>query len=134
MTISSLQAFLIESAKSDSIETVIVSKRLREHPFKIRALTAGEYREARRRAVNPQAQGAERIDSLDLAKQVVISGCIEPDFRNGEFLEQAGCRIPGDAIDKLLLAGEVTKLSNKIMDASGFSEDIENARDEAKNS
>lgn len=131
--ISALQAFLIESAKAENIKDYTPSKRLKDHPFKIRAITTGEYREARQRAINPDAEGGARIDPVELSKQVIIIGCVEPNFKDEEFLKQAGCAIPGMAIDKLLLAGEVTKLSNEIMDLSGYGEDVENLRQQAKN-
>ena len=131
--ISALQAFLIESAKAENSKDFVVSKRLSEHPFKIRPITMGEYREARQRAVDPAAEGSARIDSIELSKQVIVIGCIEPNFKDEEFLKQAGCAIPGMAIDKLLLAGEVTRLSNEIMDISGYGEDVEKLRKQAKN-
>lgn len=131
--ISALQAFLIESAKADTTKDFVVSKRLKDHPFKIRAITVGEYKEARQRSVDPAAEGSGRLDSIELAKQVIIIGCVEPNFKEEEFLKQAGCAIPGMAIDQLLLAGEVTKLSNEIMDMSGFGEDVNKLKEEAKN-
>lgn len=134
MALSSLQAFLIESSKSENVKAVVISKRLKEYKFKVRGLSAGEYREVRKRAVNPQGTGGDRIDSLDLARQLIVDGCVEPNFREAEFIKQVGVKTPVEAVDKLLLAGEVSRLSNEIMEISGFNEDIGKLRDEAKNS
>jgi hypothetical protein len=132
--LSALESFLIEASNNDMKHQYVVSKRLSEYPFTLKPLTIGEYREVRRRAVNPNAAGSDRVDAVELTKQVIISGCIEPDFRGEEMIKKKGCSTPSELVDKVLLAGEATRLSDEILRISGFTNDVESAREEAKNS
>ena len=131
---TALQAFLIEAAKIDGTKEVHLRGRLAEQVFVIRGLTLGEWNQARKRAVNANESGADRIDGVELTKQTIIAGCVEPNFKDAEFVQSCGCMTPSELIDRVLLAGEASQLANEIMSASGFGEDIEKAREEAKNS
>lgn len=124
--ITKLEAFLTERArKYEAVEFCINN----EFSFKLRAIKFGEWNELRKRAIDSDG----RVDSTELSRQVIIAGCIEPNFKGEEFVQSAGCITPSELIDKLLNAGEVSKLSQKILDISGFGETVEDVRDEAKN-
>ena len=134
--ITTLQAFLIESAKEEGKKTIHLNGRLSKESFVIRGLTVGEWEQTRKRALNPSGKGGDRVDGIELTKQTIIAGCIDPNFKDEEFIKSCGCITPSDLIDKVLLAGEATQLSKEIMKASGFDvdeKDLEKAREEAKN-
>lgn len=130
--ISPLQAFLIEDCESPKEYEVIISERLKDHPFKVRSLSLNEYDEIRKQSVAHGEDGS-RVDSTEIARNLAVAGCIEPDFKDAEFLSKCGCMTPSQALEKVLHAGEVLKLSDEIMKASGFSNDLNKLKKEAKN-
>ena len=132
--VSALQAFLIEASKElkKNVE-VNLGGRLAEQKFIVRGLTLDEVQATRKKAIVADAAGKERQDDIEVTRQVIIAGCVEPDFRNAQFVKDTGCVTPSQVIDKVLLAGEATRLAKEIMKASGLGEDINKAVEEAKN-
>ncbi len=65
---------------------------------------------------------------------VVINNTVEPNFKDAESIRTAGCTTPEQFLYKSLLAGEISELSNRISQLSGFDQNLEQAVDEAKNS
>lgn len=131
-----LQAFLVESAHENHTKEVHLKGRLASQTFIIKGLTLGEWTQARKRAVNPEAEGEDRLSGIEMTKQTIIAGCIEPNFKDSEFIQSCGCVTPSELIDKVLLSGEATQLANKIMITSGFednSDKLKKAKEEAKN-
>lgn len=131
--ISALQAFLIEASKEDRSKEIDLGGRLAGQKFIIHGLKLDEVQAARKKAVVAGEGGVERRDDIEVARQIIVAGCIEPDFRNAEWIKEAGVITPSQLIDKVLLAGEATRLSREIMKASGLGEDINKAIEEAKN-
>jgi len=131
--LSSLEAFLVEASKATSNQECTVSKRLGEHKFILRPLTLGEYDAVRKRAINPNMSAAERADSIELNRQLVIESCVEPNFRSEALLDALCVKTPSAAIDKVLMAGEVINIANKVMEISGFGDNMDKARKDAKN-
>lgn len=130
--ISELQAFLMEAAKEPKEKEVIISERLKDHPFKIRAISLGEYDEMRKRSVSHEGE-EDKADGTELSRNLAIAGCVEPDFKSAEWLKEIGCATPAQALDKMLLAGEVMNISGEILKASGFDTDINKLKKKAKN-
>ena len=128
---TTLQAFLIEAARTNQTHEIHLNGRLSKFTFTVRELTLGEWNEARKRAVNDDSP--ERIDSIEVTKQIVISGCVSPNFKDADFIKSSGCLTPGELIDKVLLAGEVTQLSEAISRFSGFGDNIDKLKNKAKN-
>ncbi|MBQ9396224.1 MAG: hypothetical protein IJU23_12035 [Proteobacteria bacterium] len=132
--VSALQAFLIEASKELKKDVEVnLGGRLAEQKFIVRGLTLDEVQATRKKAIVADAAGKERQDDIEVTRQVIIAGCVEPDFRNAQFVKDAGCATPSQVIDKVLLAGEATRLAKEIMKASGLGEDINKAVEEAKN-
>lgn len=63
--------------------------------------------------------------------RIVIAGTVEPDFAAAEMCSAYGVINPEDVPRKMLYSGEYRRLSDAIMDLSGFGDDIQ---EEAKNS
>lgn len=132
--VSALQAFLIEASKELKKDVEVnLGGRLAEQKFIVRGLTLEEVQTARKNAIVTDATGKERQSEIEVTRQVIIAGCLEPDFSNAEFIKDVGCVTPSQVIDKVLLAGEATRLAKEIMKASGLGEDINKAVEEAKN-
>lgn len=125
--------FLIDNCSVvDEAEELVLSERLKEHKFKIKPISGKEFN--RFRAECRKVKKKEIIfDDAAFNEKVIIKGCIEPNFSDTSFIEKAGCRTPGDLINKVLKAGEITDLANAITKLSGFDEDPDELVEEAKN-
>ena len=130
--ISPLQEFLMEGVGLNVEHEIIVSERLKDHPFKIRPLTLGEYNDARKQSINRNDETGQ-LDSGELIRSIIIVGCVDPCFKDAEYIQKSGCITPSQVIDKQLLAGEVVRLSDEILRVSGFEKDINKLKKEAKN-
>ncbi len=123
-----LQNFLLEDiANTHNIE-IKIPGRLSDHAFTIRGLTLEEITNARK-----MGKCGNEINGAEVTRQIIITGCVNPNFKSSEFIEACGCRTPSEAIDKVLLAGEATYISNEIMTASGYKDDEDNLKEQAKN-
>lgn len=127
--ISTLQAFLIQAAKEQQEQEINVSKRF-EHKFKIRALSMNEWEEIQQKSTNPES--SQRVDSLGMLRRAAIEGCIDPNYKDEEFIKGLGVNTPTEALNKTLRAGEIVKLANAVLKFSGFGESVEDARKEAQ--
>lgn len=128
-----LMDFLIDNCSVvDEAEELILSERLKEHKFKIKPISGKEFNKLK--AECRKLKKKELLfDDVSYNEKVIIKGCIEPNFSDIAFIEKAGCKTPGDLINKVLKAGEITDLVNAISKLSGFDEDTEELVEEAKN-
>lgn len=126
--ISTLQAFLIQAAQETSETEVSVSGRF-EHKFKIRALTIEEWEKIQKLSTDPEAP--KRVDTMGMLKRAAVEGCIDPNYKDAEFIKQLGVNTPVQALGKTLRAGEAVKLANAVLKFSGFAENVDKARQEA---
>lgn len=135
---SDLSAFLNPVSLNEERE-VVISKRFQDEngnpvPFKIRSLTSEEMDAIVKRAtrtIRNKGQVTEQLDSAAMARGVILAGTVEPDFTNEEMCRRYGVLDPGMVPGKMLLAGERAKLSDAIMELSGYND--EDAAEEAKN-
>lgn len=133
-----LSAFLHPVCETEEKEIVISTRFLDEKgepiPFKIRALKQEEsdaiIKRCRRMRKGANGQMQEYLDSTELSRQIVVASTVEPDFRAAELCEHYQVADPSLLPGKMLLAGEFAKLSQAIMELSGFSE---NLGEQAKN-
>lgn len=131
---NSLQQFLLENPVDNLTEEVVVSPRLQEFKFKIRALSGDEFNDLQARCVdNPNSPKKRRFNTKKFNELVVISGSIEPNFKDVEFLKEAGCVDPIKLLYKVMLPGEINALSEKILNLSGFGNEFEDEVEEVKN-
>lgn len=103
-------------------------------PFKIRALTQEEMSAAVKKAtrqIRNKGQVTEQLDNTALARYVIVAGTVSPNFSSQEMCEHYGVVDPSFVPAKMLFAGEHAKLSDAIMELSGY--DGEDAAEEAKN-
>ena len=136
---SKLSAFLNPVSVVEEKEVIISNRFLDEKgnqvPFKIRSLTQEEMDGAIKKAtksVKNKRQVTETVDNTALARNIVFLGTVEPDFSAKELCDKYGVLDPALVPGKMLLSGEHARLSEAIMELSGFDdEDVENA---AKNS
>lgn len=123
-----LEALL--GATLDVQETVYIP-RLKTH-FTVKALTSDELRRVNERATIPGARGEKTIDNALLNALFIAKGCVEPDFSNKALIQHYGATDDVDCVVKALLPGEVGKVMQAVLDASGFGDEEEMVED-AKN-
>lgn len=132
---NALQKFLLENPVDDVTADIVVSERLRGFPFKIKAITSGEYNQYQSICIeNPNSAKKRKFNTKKFNELVVLNHTIEPNFKDADWLKAAECVDSNRLINKTLLAGEVTEVAQQILKLSGFdNEGLEDEIDEAKN-
>lgn len=102
--------------------------------FKIRALNSDEYTTLQKECAKISKKGRSEFDSKRFNEQVILTACVDPDFKIAEDVKAAGCMTPSQYLNKVLLPGEQTNLVQAISFLSGFDKDLEELKGEAKNS
>ena len=131
---SALVNFLLENPVDNVVADVVVSQRLVNFPFKIRAMTGLEFAEYQKAATKIGRHKKVDFDNKVFNELVVLNNTVEPNFRDAETIKQAGCNSPEQFLYKCLLAGEIAELAQQISVLSGFDRDFEQVIEEAKTS
>lgn len=139
---SLLKEFLVENANvSNTEEEVAISPRFKDKDgkilkFKIKPMNGDEFGRYQKACTTISITGKNRNTQFDSGKfnqMVIVNHCIDPDFKDEDFLRQIGCQTPDQAVQKVLLAGEIVELGNQISKLSGFDTDINEEIENAKN-
>lgn len=117
------------------IETAVVHMPRFKQDFKVQSITSDEYSRLENRCKYPVKnkrthQIEEKVDQDKLSSLLVAKACVWPDWSDKRILEKYNTESPEVAIKKRLLIGEISELSNAILEVSGFRDGLE----EAKNS
>lgn len=136
-----LQEFLNKNNVAGIEKSVSISKRLTDpdtgelFKFKIRALSSKEHENARNMATRMPKRKNEsvQVDNTIYYSQIILAGCIEPNFKDAQSIAALNCVSPEEYINRVLLPGEIVDLSNAIVRLSGFDEDMSDLVEEAKN-
>lgn len=131
---SDLTKFLMENPVDNLTDEIVVSKRLSEFPFKIRAMTGPEFSNYQKRSASIGKNRRVDFDVTKFNELVVINHTIVPNFKDAEDIKKAGCATPEQYLYKSLLAGEIAELAQEISALSGFDRDLEDTIEDAKNS
>lgn len=86
----------------------------------------------RRRQAHP-GKGGRRLTLTWYNSRLVAACCVEPNFKDAALQEKYGVRGAEDLINRLLNPGQYTDLLLAIQEINGFSDDINDLREEAKN-
>lgn len=135
----SLQAFLNANPVDNLTDEVAISDRFKDKDgkllkFKIKAMGSDEFEDLRKKSMRVTT-GKRRNVELDLRtfnNAIVIGFTLEPNFKDAESIKQLGCTTPEQYLNKVLLPGEISELSNQIQQLSGF-KDMDELVEEAKN-
>lgn len=92
-------------------------------PFLVRceALTADEFADLQK-SVSLSAQGDVDIDE-NIQVNTVIKGVSDPDFSNQKVIEKFKAVTPVEAVNNILLPGEISSIYTVITQLSGFGKD-----------
>ena len=139
---SLLQDFLATNSNIDEIvEEVAISPRFKDAEgnllkFKIRAMSGDEFGRFQKACTKIDTSSKKRTTEFDSGKfnvMCIVNCCIDPDFKDAEFLKKLGVVTPEQAVSKVLLAGEIVELGQQISTLSGFDVDINEEIQKAKN-
>lgn len=133
-----LQDFLNAHPVDNLTEEVVVSDRFKDADgnvlkFKIKAMTNPEFDELRKRSTEIKKNRKIEFDVSKFNCGVVINHTIEPSFKDAESIKKLGCATPEEYLNKVLLAGEIATLAEHIQRVSGFTTEMSELVDEAKN-
>lgn len=131
----SLLEFLIANPINNFTEELYVSPRFKTagYKFKITAMSGEQFSRYQQEAIAVGRHRNVRFDSKTFQENIVLNHTVEPNFRDEHAVKSAGCRTPQEFLYKVLLAGEISELSNAISSLSGFDKDPEDEKDSIKN-
>ncbi|RRJ62401.1 XkdN-like protein [Paenibacillus oralis] len=132
-----LQEFLNANPIDDVTEDVVISPRFKDEngsplKFTIKAMTEEEFEDIRKRSTQVGKKKVE-FDSRKFNLHVAINNTINPDFKNADSIKKLGVSSPEEYVKRVLLAGELATLVQKITELSGFDVEMSELVEEAKN-
>ena len=107
-------------------------------PFEIRSSTEAENKTIRKTCQKVEFDKKTRRKTtetdVDLYNsRLVAACCIEPNFKDAALQEKYGVRGAEDLINLILNPGQYTDLLLAVQEINGFSDDVNDLREEAKN-
>lgn len=133
-----LQEFLNKGKSVKKItRKIVVGDRFKDEndkdmAFEIKTLTAEQLDEYRELATS-YIKNSFKFDTAKFNAKVVVAGCIYPNFKDVESINERGCRTAEQYLADVLLPGEIVALSKEIQNLCGYDVDINNLIEEAKN-
>jgi len=137
---SSLQAFFAQNVQAEIVEEFVVSERFKDEngkpiPWKIRALRESENAEIRKAAtkrVKVKGQYVPELDHEVYVAKLIAESVVFPNLKDAELQKSYGVLGAEELLRKMLLAGEYSKLAQKVQEINGF-EDVNELAEEVKN-
>lgn len=125
----------LDELPQETIEVKSLSKKLGEKiEITIQALDAQKHSDIQRFAVSFDKRGGLKdIDSYQMQVQTIIAGVVEPSLKDKELQKHFGAPTAEELVKKLFLAGELSDISGRINELSGFERNQEEVNEEIKN-
>ncbi len=116
----------------DEAEKLVYMKRFDAY-FKVKAISSEEYSKLENRCKYPvknkrTRQIEEKVNQEMLSNLIIISACVKPNWSDPKLLEKYKTSDPAKVIRKRLYIGEISQLTEAIMDISGFDDGVEEAK------
>lgn len=134
---SKLQDFLLKDAPvgGDTAEVAIVPF---PYPFVIRSITEAENKTLRKSCqkvtIEKKSRQKQTETDIDLYNnRLIVACCVEPNFKDAALQEKYGVMGAEDLLDKILKPGQFTDLLLAVHELNGFSDDVNELVEEAKN-
>lgn len=129
-----LQMFLMENPVDNITSKIKLGGRLKDFEFEIKPMTNNDMNKYQKLCVkNAQSAKKKEFDIQKFNELVVINNVISPNFKDPEWMKSAGVLTPEALLNKVLLAGEISELSEKVSELSGFGDNTEELEEEIKN-
>lgn len=132
-----LHDFLMGQEVSGQVTTEVQISQF-PFPFVIKSITEGENKAIRKSCqkvtFDKKTHQKQTETDQDLYNnRLVVACCVEPNFKDADLQEKFGVRGAEALIDALLKPGQFIDLLLAVQEVNGFTEDINDQRDEAKN-
>ena len=132
-----LQDFLMEQdvAAQAQVEVTIAPF---PFPFVVKSITEAENKAIRKTCQKISFDKKTRQKQIETDtdlynSRLVAACCVEPNFKDAALQEKYSVRGAEDLIDRLLKPGQYTDLLIAVQEINGFTDDVNDLRDEAKN-
>lgn len=107
-------------------------------PFIVKSITEAENKAIRKSCQKTDfdkktRQKRTETDTDLYNSRLVVACCVEPNFKDAALQEKYGVRGAEGLIDCLLKPGQYTDLLIAVQEINGFTDDVNDLRDEAKN-
>ncbi len=121
----SLEDFLVDNQVSDTTAEIYPSERFRKagKAFTIKAMTNAQMKEYRRQTSHRLKNGQRDDDPIAFNVAIAIGQTVKPNLRSKELIDRLHAGSPENAIELILLPGEIAEISNQVMNLSGFGDD-----------
>lgn len=134
---SKLMDFLMSDGAGKEVQTTVNISGFPE-PFTIRSITEAQNKEIRKSCqtvtFNKKTHQKEVETNNDLYNcRLIAACCVDPNFKDAKLQEHHGVRGAESLIDRILKPGQFLDLLMAIQDVNGFSDDINEQKEEAKN-
>ena len=127
-----LENFLELPDVTDITQEIFVNDRLGK--MTIKPMTQEQFNDYGKRCKSRiNKKGSMDFDSAKFNLLVVAGQQVKPNFNNADLLQKVGCATASEFIERKLLPGEISIISSKIQELSGFDTDINDDIEEAKN-
>jgi len=108
------------------------------HPFLIHSITEAENKAIRKTCQKVSFDKRTRQRSAETDQEMYVSRlaaacCTEPNFKDAQLQARYGAVGEDELMGKILKPGQFNELMTAIMELNGFSSDMDELRDEAKN-
>lgn len=136
-----LKSFLKENAEIVPNQKVIISERFKDDDgnpvaFELKALSEKEIeglRKACTKRIKTRNGYKDETDQNQLVSKMIVESVVFPPLKSEQL--QASYQVMGaeDLLQAMLVAGEYANLTLKVQEISGFSQDLEETIEDAKN-
>lgn len=127
---TSLKEFLTKRNINKIVEVEVIEG---AEPFKVKPMSSREFEDINEQCTKILPSGEIKFNKHKQDLAMILSQCVEPDFRDKGFIDSLKVVTPEEAIEKTLLAGEINRLVQGISNASGFNVGMKQKITMAKN-
>ncbi|AQS11310.1 phage XkdN-like protein [Clostridium saccharobutylicum] len=113
-------------------KVTVLIERLRI-PVELKGLTEREISQIRKECMGPRkkvkGEWVEKVNNAEFDAGIIVAGTTNFDWNNQQLLDSIKVSDGKQYIRKTLLAGEISNLVNKVLELSGFNDELEEAED-----
>lgn len=134
----SLNDYLLAHPVDGLENEVAVSTRLKDEEgnlvkFRIKPMLQEDYQSYQEQCVEFDRKGKVKFNNKRFNNLLIINHTVDPNFRDADSIQKAGCKTPEQFMNKVLLSGEIQNLAEQIRIISGFADSLDDLVDEVKN-
>ena len=129
---NAIEEFLELPDLTEMKETITINYNGKPLEFVVRPINDTEFKDYQKRSQKRQGNRIV-IDDTKIRACILENNIVEPDFNNAEFLRKAGCVTGIEFLERKFPSGVLQDIVAKVLEISGFDNDINVEIEEAKN-